>query len=883
MKRTVELSISGDRNENRTPHGLTSIAATPHAAKALGVPHRNLDSLARQICQSRGWRIASPLTVRRSRFEVARSILQTRDLEGTLRSTNSSIDTLLRSGIDFDALLAQSDLSPQLKTLAQFVRAYRTHLHTAKSIDPAELFWHAARLSPEPQPLFVYGYIDPQRDRIAFLNSIAGDGSIFYLPCSDDDIFQDHRDTVEYLQKRGWHVTLNTYDRPQPPTQIVPYPNLDTEIRGVLTQVKSLLNGGVSSEDIVLVTRDETTYGDRILDIAWEYEIDVRALYAVPLSATRFGTWMRLLLDAVRSNFAFETTAHLLRHPLTPSSSKLNWPQVRLQHPDNRRAWENLGADLKPLSGWKPATRCTWVRRLQVLLEKWNLQYQCSPWARELMALYTFREGLATLSQPERERLDFDEFDRNVTDSLDLLTVPAQPGWGGVPLHTPVSLSGGKFPYVFVLGMAEGLFPAPVRDDPTLDFYTRKQLSQRGFPLETADRIARQEAVSFTSLSWVAVERLVLSYPLQLEDKPTLPSPYLERCRGAVETQPSNIEPDRIKTAASWEEARKICLRQPEAALKDPVLVHATRTWAVEGYRESHTPFVAANGIEYDRFDGATAIPLNPKKRVFSASQLTTLGQCGFKWFASQLLRLVQLAEAETELSGRLRGRLYHKTLQLAFDWARDSENLREGVLAQLERAFLEAEQQEHLPALAAWQARRREHLDRLRQTVSQESFLPENTQVLATEREFEGIWYGLRVKGILDRVDVSPDGVAIVEYKNRSSRPTQAKDATGKASLDIQLPLYVQVAAPQMAAGSQAVDAYYYSLTKGRKLASVKKIDEEALSKFASQMTEQLERGAYPVEPDRDFKACQYCCHDLVCRRGKHLERKFLDRNGKP
>ncbi|PPT06390.1 ATP-dependent nuclease subunit B [Geitlerinema sp. FC II] len=893
--RTVELSLELDRTPELDRLG--PITATPDAAQALGVPHRTLDSLARQICQSCGWRVAPPLLAYRTRFNVAREILETDDLEGTLRTSHNAVAALLRSGIDLDALLDTEEisehilenlseeiseeileksskprLSKNLQSLVGFTREYRDRLHESHTIDAAELFWHAAKLSDAPQPLLVYGSGDFGRDALTFLDAIAAEGSLLHLPCTEDDWFRDRRDAAETLKQRGWTVR---HSQPKPrrsPATYTVYPNLDTEVRHVLTEIKSLLNQGIRESDIVLVTRDEATYSDIVLDIAWEYDLPIRPRYPIPLEKTRFGAWMRLLLDAMRSHFAFNPTANLLRHPLTPHQPSLDWNQVRLQHPDTRRAWDNLGADLDKLGSWKSATRKTWVHRLQAILDTWNLQGQCSLWPGELAALYTFQEGLLSLGQPERDRLTFDRFARDVTDSLTLLQVPAQPGRGGVALQPPLSLIGAKVPYVFLLGVAEGIYPAPVRNDAKLDFLTRQQLNRQGFPLETAAQIARREAVSFALLLQVATTRLEMSYPQQRGTEPTLPSPFLSQ----FEISPSAASDAAAKTAASWEEARKYRLRQSDPRVVnffggDRVLTHASHTWAVEWNRERSTPF--------DRFDGVTDIPLDYRKRVFSASQLTMLGQCGFKWFATQLLHLAELAEAETELSGLLRGRLYHKTLDLVYQKAKNSPDLRQGMLDALEAAFTEAERESNLPVLAAWKARRHEHLERLRQTISQESFLPDGTEVLATEQEFEGVWYGLRVKGIIDRIDLSPEGVRLVEYKNRSSRPTRAKDRRGKAALDVQLPLYVDVAAPQLGGGRPVAEAYYYSLTKGKVIGRANSVDEAALSEFAQRVVGDLKQGAYPVEPDVDYRACQYCCHDLVCRKGKRLERKGFDR----
>jgi ATP-dependent helicase/DNAse subunit B len=135
-------------------------------------------------------------------------------------------------------------------------------------------------------------------------------------------------------------------------------------------------------------------------------------------------------------------------------------------------------------------------------------------------------------------------------------------------------------------------------------------------------------------------------------------------------------------------------------------------------------------------------------------------------------------------------------------------------------------------------------------------------------------------VKGKVDRVDMTPEGLMLVEYKTISSRPTAAKDATGKTNLDVQLPLYVQAAAPALDGERPVAGAYYYSLTAAKPLKKVNtvKIDDGELAHFAERIKGQLQQGRYTVEPDRDRNACNYCSFDAVCRQGKRLERKGSD-----
>ena len=126
--------------------------------------------------------------------------------------------------------------------------------------------------------------------------------------------------------------------------------------------------------------------------------------------------------------------------------------------------------------------------------------------------------------------------------------------------------------------------------------------------------------------------------------------------------------------------------------------------------------------------------------------------------------------------------------------------------------------------------------------------------------------------RGVVDRIDETPDGLALFDYKTRSTKPPGAKDARGKRTLDLQLPLYVGVAAgfSETAVASSS----YYSLTKARKLPPVT-FDHEALTVFAARVRGALETGHFAVEPDADGTACAYCAFDLVCRKGPRLERK--------
>ena len=834
------------------------VTPTPQAARAAKVPHQSLETIAQQNLLKKGFRVA-PVLAHRTLCTAVSEVIETSDIEGTTRALTPALKAILRAGIDLDNLELVSSVRTQ--HLARLARAYIAKLRLCRLVDSAEVFWQATSLQPQPQSVLIYGYFHLRIDELTFLNALAGDGSIMMLPCLDAII--DNQEAVRWLQQQGWQVEaaalvpatvgeqlqacfLKGTDLPSG-VQAYTYPYLEAEVRGVLAQVKSLLFEGVAANEIVLVARNDAFYGPTVLDVASEYNLPIKALYAVPLVTTRLGAWVQLLLEVIREKFPFESTVKLLSHPLCSGLPAEVWTAARRLHPSSLWAWQSLGVNLSLLDWPQKDTRAEWVQRLQDVLNKFNLRCSAGRWAREIVAFYKLQEGLVDLAKPEAEFISLESFAQDVIDTLVLLSVPAQPGRGGVELHTPLSLFGASYKYVFVLGAVEGVLPAPVQDDPVLDFHERKQLLRHGFQFEGAAQAARREEISFCALLQTTTTTLTFSYPQLMGNEACLKSPYLAR----LGLEPAPPPPAGV---ASLEEARRVYLRRDNSP-DEPVLLHAVHAWAVETRREGSPP---------DEYDGVVSLPLDPAARVFSASQLTALGQCPFKWFADKVLKLGELEE--TLLSPRLKGNLYHRCLELAISKVIGAADLSQVGIEQLESAFWQAEQDLGFPTLPAWNAQRSEHIKTLSRTIQQPDFLQPKAKILALETEFEGECYGLKVRGRVDRVDRTPQGLILLDYKTGSLAPLGVKDDFGKASLDIQIPLYIHVA--QTLFPGESVDgAYYYSLSKGT--LSKAKPNQETLKAIAQRVKDHLETGHYPVEPDVEQKVCRSCSFNLVCRVG--------------
>ncbi len=290
-----------------------------------------------------------------------------------------------------------------------------------------------------------------------------------------------------------------------------------------------------------------------------------------------------------------------------------------------------------------------------------------------------------------------------------------------------------------------------------------------------------------------------------------------------------------------------------------------------------------------DAFDGVVGERFPEEAHVFSATQLLDLGQCPFRWLARGPLGLREPEEADEDVTPLLRGRLYHKALELALRAGLEAAGpaagaaaVRERAAAALDAAFAAAEEAVGAPAVPAWPQRRHQHREQLRRVILSPGLLPDGAEVLALERRFPEpgspppSWRGFPVGGVVDRVDRRRGGLVLVDYKTRATPPPGVQDAAGKARLDLQLPLYAEAAAPALFGGEQVAGAEYYSLTKAEVLDEVR-VDPglaKELDAFAERAHAMLSTGAYPVAPDVDLTACRTCDFDLLCRKGPRTER---------
>ena len=167
---------------------------------------------------------------------------------------------------------------------------------------------------------------------------------------------------------------------------------------------------------------------------------------------------------------------------------------------------------------------------------------------RDVAALRRFKDVLrglvlaeAILPEPDEQPVptDYARFFAELRGAVEATTYePPAPPPGSAILAAPLLHARGlSFRAVALLGLSEGEFPQPEREDPLLTEADREALRAAGLPLES--RLQGDEASLFYEAVTRARERLLLTRPYLADDGQAWePSPYWDEVQRLVEAPP---------------------------------------------------------------------------------------------------------------------------------------------------------------------------------------------------------------------------------------------------------------------------------------------------------------------------------------------------------
>jgi len=867
------------------------VAANQEAARAAGLGPwtTSLARLVRGAARRHGL-LAGAVTRRQALREACEAVFGAADAAGYAARGAFPVATWLRAGLPSTPPDGVGERNLAWWRVAQ---RYRAALQARGAIDPAEAARLVAEAPPERIALALVGYPTLEPDDVSLVDALAGPGSVVILP--EHGAWTVAADgAAAALQARGWSITTRSDAGPDAVLEAWRAATLDDEVRAALAAVKRvLLEDGVRAGDVIVTTRDLERYAGPLRTVARAYGLALTLERRVALRATPLGGWLATLVDVASDDLPFEATAALLRHPFCALLDQSGFDAARRWRPQGLAAWrraltrttrgrEALAAldALAPFVARAPRSSRqafpndagAWRDALERVLEACLSPAAGAAHAPVLLAWWRALDDAlpgAVSDAPARVAVL-----RSLRDTLRIVSVPDGQGHDpsaagveapggravGVRVVAPEALAGARFERVFLLGAAEGMFPAPVQDPPLFDAFDRAALRAAGVAAASPADLARRERLVAWGV-WRAAGRLWLSYPEQIGRDARLPG-LLFAALGATPGPVALTRP----AGPAERRARDLARVDAVDAADDAVLRHARHAWHVERSRE--------RASERDAYDGVVGRPLDASARRWSATQLITFGQCRFRWLAQSAWGVREPREGEVEVSPLLRGSLYHHALALALQASvgRRGEAARAAARGALESAFAAAERATDADAVPHWRHLRAEHLEHLDVLIGTPAFLPDDHEVFRLETGFDGEWHGLDVVGRVDRIDRTPDGVVVIDYKTGSGRPLGARgyDAE-RLDLDLQLPLYLEVAAPRLAPGERVASARYLSLGAMREIPREPPDPAEAAD-FVERLRRSLAAGDYPVEPS---DACRYCPLEAACRKGPRLGHK--------
>jgi hypothetical protein len=470
-------------------------------------------------------------------------------------------------------------------------------------------------------------------------------------------------------------------------------------------------------------------------------------------------------------------------------------------------------------------------------------------------------DRLAALDQVEGP-LSLDVFTRTLQSELDVDLGRVGRFGEGVLVGSVTMAVGLDLDLVVVLGLAEGSFPATVRDD-SLVPDAEREVAGPDLP-RRVDRIERQHR---ELLAAVAGSRRQLL---------TLPRGDLRQSRDRVASRwlldiAEVLGGRRLWTADLWK-ARDPWVRHRasfDAGLRAPTFPataqeHRLRTiLAADPARRQLRDLavridpIMASGVEvidarrsgvFTRFDGhVTGVSLpSPIERGASATSLETWVTCPYAYFVERLLGIdaVERPEEELELTALDKGSLVHEILERfvldALDHPDTAPFDAHGRWSDADRARLdrignevcdEYERSGRTGRPFFWVRKRQEILDQLQRFATQDDQFRrwKRMRPIATELPF-GLRGGdpavpfplpdgrtLPFRGKADRVDASDDGtIVVLDYKTGTRRKYAklSSDDPDDHGTHLQLPVYGAAARAHVGRPDAAVEAYYWFVT---------------------------------------------------------------------
>lgn len=246
---------------------------------------------------------------------------------------------------------------------------------------------------------------------------------------------------------------------------------------------------------------------------------------------------------------------------------------------------------------------------------------------------------------------------------------------------------------------------------------------------------------------------------------------------------------------------------------------------------------------------------------ALSASSIEALRNCPYQFFSRSLLGLREPDELEVELDKRDYGTWLHDVLKRFHDYRSGDDLADLRAAANVEGERLDAA--DFLPFRAGFERLLPRYVSWLAETEARGQRF-EAGEVDKRCQPFDGALAGLTLQGRLDRIDETPEGTLLLDYK--TGRASELRDKLKAPLEDTQLAVYAL-----LMDADPALQAAYLALDEPDAL---KLVPHEAVSETAIALREGLQAdlsavlAGAPLPALGEGRVCDYCEARGLCRK---------------
>jgi hypothetical protein len=834
-----------------------------------------LESVARRILTANGElpRVAAEgerrLAMRTAVRLVDDAILESRGMAAMLERSYRDVRDSALTLAAFERRIRKGERSlrnpRRTRTILSVWREYERLIARLGAIDPADLFERAALLAPTTAlpPQLVAGFYEKTGGQQKLIDA---------LPVA-----------------ATWNAIA---DEPAATISVVEHETKHAELEAVCADVRALLDRGVAPGRIGIVARTSDPYDARLVNrFAAAHGFATTFAEETPLIAQRIGRAMVNLLRIRERGFPRAEVLELIRDGLVTKT----WLQIDDVDAETRRARIAAGtaAELRlvrrnsrsveryidVVAELESLTESAPVELLQRLSSLFRLQTGI-----DLAAADEIAEVAEMFRRAAAWNMRFDN--AAVIDALEQRTLATR-ATGAVFFGDVMKFRGRSFDHLFVIRMQDDLFPMRRVEDPLLPDSDRRVLG-----LREIGNGREEERLLFDLLRDGATEQVQFSYAGSDGFGKVLRASQLLRY-----VIPSVVEgPGRVAAHRSLSNVAPTAPPRPTTTLGMTVL--------------RPLQLLAKSGTD-SVFDGHLAHPQLRERfaailQRVSPTMLEDFGECPQKFLLKHLLgvRDIDDPERELQINHRDKGSLDHRILERFYRSLPTGEiaiaaaslpvlppSITTRLDALVDEQFDEAEQQAPPFNRTMRDIERKATKRNLHDFIAADFADLTQRQLLPRHVEYRfGAKYAERgrvdrpeafvvqaggmpisVEGSIDRVDVGPDTLRIVDYKSGKALRHQKLADKIDRGVRLQLAMYAMAASEFFDAAN--VSGAIKPLVSGVKPASF----EFVLAEKRGRIVETLEVfaaairagrfPAFPNEKDDDFNSCKYCPVSHACR----------------